>query len=183
MPQYRIHPVPIIIWYLSGTRMDIGLYQIHQQKGQHSHVCARTRTHASQFIRYIWCIWYQQVSMRVSRFQIPNSIRNLPVPIMTTRSSDRVHLILMGDGSVRPFIGVHGVPGRMPQLLRLPGETADAFTTRALHAVTGTDALWAALMYDDHPPPLGSSSPKLHTGRNEREIASVGHRATCKHYS
>ena len=64
-----------------------------------------------------------------------------------------VHLQLIGNGSADPFIGVHAVPGRLPQLLRYPGESAQAFCNRALHHVTGTGALWAMLMYaSEHGP-------------------------------
>jgi hypothetical protein len=46
-----------------------------------------------------------------------------------------------------PFIGVHAVPGRLPQLLRFPGESVQAFTQRALHHVDGDGHLMAILMY------------------------------------
>lgn len=65
-----------------------------------------------------------------------------------------VHLQLLGNGSPDPFIGVHAVPGRLPQLLRYPGESAQAFCTRALHHVTGTGALWAMLMYENEQGPV-----------------------------
>ena len=58
-----------------------------------------------------------------------------------------VHLQLLGNGSAAPFIGVHAVPGRLPELLRYPGESSQAFSNRALHHVTGTGAIWARLMY------------------------------------
>lgn len=58
-----------------------------------------------------------------------------------------VHLQLLGNGSPDPFIGVHAVPGRLPMLLRYPGESPQAFCTRALHNATGTGAFCAMLMY------------------------------------
>ena len=58
-----------------------------------------------------------------------------------------VHLQLLGNGSAAPFIGVHAVPGRLPEMLRYPGESAQAFCNRVLHHVTGTGAVWAMLMY------------------------------------
>jgi hypothetical protein len=73
-----------------------------------------------------------------------------------------VHLQLIGNGSPDKFIGVHAVPGRLPELLRYPGETAQAFCARALHAVTGTGAFVAMLMYasDSATPPsrIGAAS-------------------------
>jgi len=58
-----------------------------------------------------------------------------------------VHLELLGNGSPDRFIGVHAVPNRLPELLRYPGETAQAFCARALHQVQGAGALVAYLMY------------------------------------
>ena len=66
------------------------------------------------------------------------------------------HLTLLGDGSGRPFIGVHGVRGRLPTLMRLPGETAQAFNDRAVRAVMDTSPVWALLMYADD---AGEQSP------------------------
>lgn len=68
----------------------------------------------------------------------------------------RVHLgsanlTLLGDGSGRPHIGVHGVRGRLPTLMRLPGETAEAFSERAARAVVDSAPVWALLMYRDEP--------------------------------
>jgi hypothetical protein len=61
-----------------------------------------------------------------------------------------VHLQLLGNGSPDRFIGVRAVPNRLPELLRYPGETAQAFCARALHYVQGAGPLVAYLMY---PPP------------------------------
>ncbi len=58
-----------------------------------------------------------------------------------------VHLQLIGNGSSAPFIGVHAVPGRLPEMLRYPSESPQAFSNRVLHHVTGTGAIWAMLMY------------------------------------
>lgn len=67
---------------------------------------------------------------------------------MATKNKDRAaHLQLIGNGSTDRFIGVHAVPGRLPTLLRLPGESAQAFCTRALHHLVGDGACWARLMY------------------------------------
>ena len=81
----------------------------------------------------------------------PRSSPNLQHTQQTmTRKNQRnhpVHLQLLGDGSTAPFIGVHAVPGRLPELLRYPGESAQAFSNRALHHATGTGAFCARLMY------------------------------------
>lgn len=69
-----------------------------------------------------------------------------------------VHLVLVGNGKREPFVGVYEVAGRLPELLRYPGESPDAFTLRALHLVQGEGPLWARLMYASDPPvrvPLG----------------------------
>jgi hypothetical protein len=95
---------------------------------------------------------------------------------MMRASRDHVSLVLLGDGSGRPFIGVHEVPGRLPEMLRYPGESAQAFSTRALHAVQGRGALWARLMYRDDSTPLpllGPSTEVKDTRRIERENAVV----------
>lgn len=63
-----------------------------------------------------------------------------------------VHLQLLGNGSAAPFIGVHAVPGRLPELLRYPDESAQAFSNRVLHHVIGTGAVLAWLMYANHGP-------------------------------
>ena len=88
------------------------------------------------------------------------------LPAKPTKTAPAVHLELLGDGSARPFIGVHAVPNRLPELLRYPGEIAQAFAARALHHVTGSGALWARLMYQDegypHPPGVGSFQPPGH---------------------
>lgn len=100
-------------------------------------------------------------------------------------SRDHVALVLIGDGSGRPFIGVHEVPGRLPQLLRYPGESAQAFSQRALHAVQGRGALWARLMYievEAPPPGLGSSSASPDAGRIERESGPVSVSDNSKRY-
>jgi hypothetical protein len=55
-------------------------------------------------------------------------------------------LHLFGNG--RPdFVGVNEVPGRLPRLLRLPGESAQGFCERALHYVIGAGPLTAMLIY------------------------------------
>ena len=71
-----------------------------------------------------------------------------------TRASTPAHLELIGNGSPDPFIGVHAVPGRLPALLRLPGESAQAFCKRALHHLDGEGACWARLMYRSESGPL-----------------------------
>jgi hypothetical protein len=58
-----------------------------------------------------------------------------------------VRLQLLGNHSNDPFVGVHEVPGRLPAMLRLPGESAHAFCARVLHSVTGTGSVVAFLMY------------------------------------
>lgn len=63
------------------------------------------------------------------------------------RNNQPVRLVLVGNGSDAPFIGVHEVPGRLQELFRYPGETADAFSYRALHHVTGTGTVVARLIY------------------------------------
>ena len=68
-------------------------------------------------------------------------------PPKQAKTAPAVHLELLGDGSARPFIGVHAVPNRLPEMLRYPGESAQAFAARALHHVTGVGALWAKLIY------------------------------------
>lgn len=66
---------------------------------------------------------------------------------MAVKTKQPVHLQLLGNGSADSFIGVYEVPGRLPQLLRYPGESAKAFCNRALHHATGTGAFYAVLMY------------------------------------
>lgn len=66
---------------------------------------------------------------------------------MKNKRSNPVHLELIGNGSADEFIGVHAVPGRLPQLMRFPGESAKAFCARALHSVAGNGAMYATLMY------------------------------------
>ncbi len=75
---------------------------------------------------------------------------------MTRKSKARqsVHLQLLGNGSDAPFIGVYEVPGRLPKLLRYPGESAQAFCHRALHLATGTGAIVAMLMYESEQGPM-----------------------------
>ena len=80
-------------------------------------------------------------------------------PKRNKKTSDQVHLVLIGDDSGRRFIGVHAVPDRLPEMLRYPGESAAGFSARVLHCVSGAGALWAKLMYDGdvawtHPPPI-----------------------------
>jgi hypothetical protein len=68
---------------------------------------------------------------------------------MTTKKLNQqpVHLQLLGNGSGQPFIGVHAVPSRLPEMLRYPGESQQAFASRVLHQVSGTGAIYAMLMY------------------------------------
>lgn len=70
---------------------------------------------------------------------------------MTTKYKDRAstpaHLRLLGNGTSEPFVGVHEVPGRLPAMLRYPGESEAAFSIRALHQLDGEGACWAKLMY------------------------------------
>ncbi|MDO9235704.1 MAG: hypothetical protein Q7U28_06675 [Aquabacterium sp.] len=90
---------------------------------------------------------------------------------MTTKA---VHLQLIGNGTPEPFIGVHGVPGRLPELLRYPGESSQAFCKRCLHLVSGSGSLWAKLMYaSEVPPAQGTPTDNQNTGHSEREIALV----------
>lgn len=70
---------------------------------------------------------------------------------MAVKPKQSLHLQLLGNGTKDPFIGVHEVPGRLPALLRYPGESAHAFSTRALHHATGTGSIWARLMYASDP--------------------------------
>jgi hypothetical protein len=58
-----------------------------------------------------------------------------------------VSLQLIGNGTANPFIGVHEVPGRLPTMLRYPGEPTQAFMHRVLHQVRGTGKVVAMLMY------------------------------------
>ena len=65
----------------------------------------------------------------------------------TGRANTPAHLQLIGNGTSEPFIGVHEVPGRLPAMLRYPGESEAAFCKRALHQLDGEGACWAKLMY------------------------------------
>lgn len=47
------------------------------------------------------------------------------------------------------LIGLQAVPGRMPEVLRLPGESLKAMTRRALHSVTGRGAVLVFPLYRD----------------------------------
>ena len=47
------------------------------------------------------------------------------------------------------LIGLQAVPGRMPQVLRLPGESFKALTQRALHSVTGHGVLLVYPIFRD----------------------------------
>ena len=47
------------------------------------------------------------------------------------------------------LIGLQAVPGRMPQVLRLPGESFKALTRRALHSVTGRGVLLVSPLFKD----------------------------------
>ena len=89
-----------------------------------------------------------------------------------------MHLILMGDGSPSRWLGVKAVPGRLPRLLRYPGESAEAFCNRALHHVEGSGVVIAPLIYASDPeertqPPSvsGPTGSTTNTGRNDREIS------------
>lgn len=83
-----------------------------------------------------------------------NTITRANPSTENTKGAKNVYLLLLGNGSAEKFIGVHAVPGRLPQLLRFPGESAPAFCSRALHHATGSGAMWARLMYacDNDPP-------------------------------
>ncbi len=91
-----------------------------------------------------------------------------------------VHLILMGDGSQRPFIGAHAICNHLPQMLRYPGESAQAFSHRVLHAVTGSGVIRGMLMYPgesgscQYPPAFGSSWSECHAGNSDRVKTLVG---------
>lgn len=91
-----------------------------------------------------------------------------------------VRLILLGDGSQRPFIGVHAIPNHLPEMLRYPGESAQAFSHRVLHAVTGSGVVRGMLMYPgesgscQYPPAFGSSWSECHAGNSHRDIFLVG---------
>ena len=47
------------------------------------------------------------------------------------------------------LIGLQAVPGRMPEVLRLPGETPQALVKRALHTVTGRGVLLVYPLFKD----------------------------------
>ena len=47
------------------------------------------------------------------------------------------------------LIGLQAVPGRMPQVLRLPGESPKALVQRALHSVTGRGVLLVYPLFKD----------------------------------
>lgn len=47
------------------------------------------------------------------------------------------------------LIGLQAVPGRMPEVLRLPGETPKALVKRALHSVTGRGPLLVYPLFRD----------------------------------
>lgn len=47
------------------------------------------------------------------------------------------------------LIGLQAVPGRMPEVLRLPGESPKALVKRALHSVTGRGPLLVYPLYRD----------------------------------
>jgi hypothetical protein len=84
-----------------------------------------------------------------------NPRSNTRSPLATTPTKkplDSVHLQLIGNGSPDQFVGVRAVPGRLPELLRYPGESAGALCKRALHLVTGPGALVAWLIYHSETP-------------------------------
>jgi hypothetical protein len=91
--------------------------------------------------------------------------------------AEPVHLQLLGNGSDQPFIGVYAVPGRLPEVLRYPGESALAFSQRALHYVQGPGALWAKLMYASDQRGVGvkgTPTATSNTGQKDREISLAG---------
>ena len=71
-----------------------------------------------------------------------------------TRASTPATLAMFGNGTSEPFVGVLGVPGRLPTILRLPGESADAFCKRALHLLDGSGPCMAKLLYRSECGPL-----------------------------
>jgi hypothetical protein len=52
-------------------------------------------------------------------------------------------LVLMNVCPDSQIVGLHAVPNRLPEVLRLPGESLQALLTRALHLVTGAGQLVA----------------------------------------
>jgi len=91
-----------------------------------------------------------------------------------------LRLILLGDGTNRPFIGVHAITNHLPEMLRYPGESAQAFSHRVLHAVTGSGVIRGMLMYPGEagavsvPPLKGTSIPLQLAGNSHRDIFLVG---------
>ena len=69
-----------------------------------------------------------------------------------SRAETPAHLVLIGNNSGEPFIGCHGVPNRLPTLLRWPGEEAQAFARRALGMLDGAGQCTARLMYASEGP-------------------------------
>jgi len=76
---------------------------------------------------------------------------------MTKRSQigQPVYVRFIAIAAAGPFIGCHADPGgRLPEMLRYPGESPDAFCSRALHHVTGTGPLSVMLMYPSERGPM-----------------------------
>lgn len=119
-----------------------------------------------------------QVEAQLIHAQVVDLIDKSPNSHSSPKGNRKsVHLQLLGNGSALPFIGVHAVPNRLPELLRYPGESAEAFSVRALHHVTGPGALWAKLMYANDGGGVevqGTPTAFLHTGRSNRDILLAG---------
>lgn len=59
-------------------------------------------------------------------------------PARKNRKREPVCMFIMpGPLHEREVIGLHAVPNRMEQVLRLPGETLAMMEKRAVHSVTG----------------------------------------------
>lgn len=107
------------------------------------------------------------------------------------RASTPTLLQMIGNGTSEPFVGVHEVPGRLPAMLRYPGESEEAFSRRALHQLDGEGACWARLMYASESWRCtsrsgskfsGSSGESGHTGYSHPEETLVNGHATGKRY-
>jgi hypothetical protein len=89
--------------------------------------------------------------MRVSRSQIGDtdqSIRYQGTPTMKKRTEPG-NLVLMGDASGRTFIGCAAIPGRLPALWRMPGETPAMFAARCRSYLTPGPDVVGQLVYGD----------------------------------
>jgi hypothetical protein len=59
------------------------------------------------------------------------------------------NLVLMGDASGRTFIGCAAIPGRLPALWRMPGETPAMFAARCRSYLTPGPDVVGQLVYGD----------------------------------